>query len=447
MREEPHNAEAEVWFLGGILNDPRAMAQFAHALAPKDFYLEKHRLVWEAFQMLFKDGIDIDPVSVGSLLRRHNCFQSLFGSNDYIFSLLESVSSAANVEHFADLISKASALRKLISAMNRTISEAYDPAADADSAVSSALERISSIASYSSHSSNEHIADIAREVLDGIKGRMEAGTPAGCQTGFCEFDGLTGGLRSGELVIVGARTGMGKTSFAIDIAIEAAKTMPVKFFSLEMEKKQIVPRALSFFSQVNLKKTINAKLNESELLNQYAVIDELLKLNLYMEFESGLSIGEICTSSHSFVANHGPGLIVIDHLHYIKTGGESKYENRNLELGKITHSLKELAKKLESPIMLLSQLNRDIDRAGSKDKMPRLSDLRDSGHIEQDADMVWFIHRPGYYDASIAPSETVIKIAKNRSGPTGEAKLHFDTNTTRFSDPVLKDSPVNWSNY
>jgi replicative DNA helicase len=450
VKDLPRNTEAETaetWLLGGVFQDPKIMARFADALQPADFFVDKNRLVWEAMQKLQNEDCPIDIVTVGSKLEKHWQFQNLFGDNDYLFGLMESVPSAANAEWYIELISKASALRKLISAMQKTLGEAFNPAADADELIAKAMERIAEIASRSARAEDEHIADIAQEILDQIKIKKEQGVSMGEQTGFHELDDLTGGLRPGELVIIGARTGMGKTSFAIDIALHAAKKMPVKFFSLEMAKRQIAPRALSFFSQVNLKKTINASLNEDEFSLQCNAVKTLRELNLYMEFEANMSIGEICSEAHAFTARRGAGLIIIDHLHYLKTGGEKRYENRNIELGKITHALKELAKKLEIPIVLLSQLNREVDRASAKDKKPKLSDLRDSGNIEQDADMVWFIHRPGYYDTKIDLSETDLIIAKNRSGPTGEVKLHFDLNTTKFSTSKIKESPVNWGKW
>jgi replicative DNA helicase len=302
------------------------------------------------------------------------------------------------------------------------------------------MERLAAIASKSARAKDEHMADIAENVLESIRERMLQGLPMGIPTGFCELDRMTGGLRSGELAITGARTGMGKTSFALDIALHAAREIPVKFFSLEMAKRQLAPRALSFFSRVSLKRTVNADITEAELLSHFEAVNKLRELNIYAEFEAGMSIGEICAETHAFCARRGKALIIIDHLHYLRTDGKN-YENRNIELGKITHALKELAKKLDIPILLLSQLNRDIDRSGSKDKSPRLSDLRDSGNIEQDADTVWFIHRPGWYEGSgIDPAETDIIVAKNRSGPTGRVKLRFDLLTAKFMDAGPKPS-------
>ena len=444
MTDLPRNLEAETWLLGGILNQPKAMAQHARSLLPVDFYDNKHKLIWRTFQELHNDGIPIDIGSVSARFEQTGRFDSLFGKNDYLFELAESVPSASHSDYYVELIAKASALRKLISVLHKTLAEAFTPGAEADAVISSAMELISEIASGSAHAKDEHLADTAERVLRAIEERMRAGSAMGVPTGFCELDQLAGGLRSGELVIAGARTGMGKTSFALDIALRAAEKMPVKFFSLEMAEKQLAPRALSFFSRVNLKRTVNADITEAELLSHFEAAKELRKLNIYAEFGAGMSIGELCAETHAFCARHGAGLIVIDHLHYLKTD-EKKYENRNIELGKITHSLKELAKKLDIPILLLSQLNRDIDRAGGRDKSPRLSDLRDSGNIEQDADTVWFIHRPGYYDSSIDPSETEIKIAKNRSGPTGKIRLHFDISAAKFTD--AKPAPADKDGY
>ena len=426
--------EAEVWLLGGVFQDPRVMAQLAHALEPGDFLLEKHSLVWQAFLSLQKDGRVIDIITVATEIEKTGLFKAVFGGrNDYLFDLSESVPSSANTEHYAELVAKASALRKLVAALQTTLKEAKEPDAEADAMVSVALERISGIAGRSARTEDMHIADIARQVLDDLMDKMAKGVSAGASTGFNELDGLAGGLRPGEVVILGGRPGMGKTSFALDIAIHAAKTMPVKFFSMEMAKRQMIPKALCFFNRINLKRTINADLSDEELLSHCAAVEELRKHNLYAEFEAGMKIQEICADVHAFTARHGKGLIIIDHLHYLRTDGKN-YENRNIELGKITHALKELAKKLDLPVLLLSQLNRALDRSPVNEKKPRLSDLRDSGNIEQDADMVWFVHRDGYYDVKADPSDTDIIIAKNRSGPTGTVKMHFDLNTTKFSN-------------
>jgi len=428
--ELPSNIEAETWLLGGILQDPKVMAQFAHSLNPDDFYLEKHRLIWQAMQNLQRDNRAIDIITVGAELKDREEFKSLFGSNEYLFNLNESVPSAANVDHYISLIAKASSLRKLIAASQKTIAEAFEAGADADETISSAMERLAVIASGSACATDEHLADVAKRVLDHISDRMFQGMQMGASTGFDELDRITGGLRPGELIITGARTGMGKTSFAMSVALQVAKTMPVKFFSLEVKEKQLAPRVLSFISQINMQRTLNAKISAVELQAQYQAVEELRNHNIYAEFKV-LSIEKIISESHAFTARRGKGLIVIDHLHFCKTS-EKNYENRNIELGKVTRALKEMAGNLDVPVLLLSQLNRDIDRAPGKDKRPKLSDLRDSGNIEQDADMVWFIHRPGYYDSNIDKTETEILVSKNRSGPTGEAKLYFDLNTTRF---------------
>jgi len=360
----------------------------------------------------------------------------------YLFQLNESVPSASNADHYIDLISKASSLRKLIAASQKTIAEAFEAGADADETISSAIERLAGIASGSACATDEHLADIAKRVLDHISNKMFEGMPMGASTAFEEVDRLTGGLRPGELIIVGARTGMGKTSFAMSVALHVAKTMPVKFFSLEVKEKQLAPRVLSFISQINMQRTLNAKISAVELQAQYQAVEELRNHNIYAEFKIS-SIEKIISESHAFTARRGKGLIVIDHLHFCKTS-ERNYENRNIELGKITRALKEMAGSLDVPVLLLSQLNRDIDRAPGKDKKPKLSDLRDSGNIEQDADMVWFIHRPGYYDADIDKSEAYLLVSKNRSGPTGEAKLYFDLNTTRFRDLQTVYKEAQW---
>jgi replicative DNA helicase len=443
MREEPRNAEAETWLLGGVFQYPNIMAQLAHALEPCDFYAEKNQLVWKAMQELQRDGRPIDVLTVGSLLKGYPAFQSIFGDNDYLFGLQESVASHANVDYYAELIAKASALRKLIAALQKTLGEAYHPAADADALLATAMERIADIASKSASAGDEQLADVALRFLDMVRDRMEKGVPMGFQTGFYDLDRLTGGLRPGELVIVGARTGVGKTSFALSLALNVAKKTPVKFFSLEVDENQFSAKALSFFSMVNMQRTLNAKIEANELYCQYEARKELQARDFPIEFKIA-KIEKIVAESHAFCARHGGGLVIIDHLQFIDSS--EKHENRNTELGRYTRALKKLAGDLKITVMVLSQLNREIERSAAKDKKPRLSDLRDSGNIEQDADMVWLLNRRGFYDDTPL-SEMELIVAKNRTGPTGLVKLHFDAATTRISDAWNDGHPLDKSGY
>jgi len=433
MKDLPPNAEAEFWLLGCVFRDPRIMAQFAHALEPNDFLLEKHRLIWQAFQTLQKDGRSIDIVTVISEIEKSGKFKSAFnGDNSYIYEACEnSVPSAASADYYVELVAKASALRKLIAALQTTLKEAKESDAEAEVLASAAMDRITAINCRPDMSTITHIADIVEQALDDIKDRMIRGVPAGAGTGFNELDRLVGGMRPGELVILGGRPGMGKSSFALCIAMHAAKTMPVKFYSMEMDKRTMAPKVPCYINDINLQRTINANLTNDEMDSHYAVIEVLRGYNLHMEFKTSMKAQEICADAHAFTARYGKGLIVIDHLHFIKPD-EKNYESKNIDIGKITHAMKDLAKRLEVPVLLLSQLNRALDRATTK--KPRLSDLRDSGNIEQDADMVWFVHREGYYDTGKNPADTEIIVAKNRSGPTGTANQLFDPYTTKFSN-------------
>jgi replicative DNA helicase len=431
-QELPRASEAELWLLGSVFSDPRIMARHAHALDPGDFYDEKNRLVWQAFQSLQREGRSIDIVTATAELERSGFYKSVFGGkNDCLFEMQESVSSSACSESHVELIAKASALRKLISAAKEIISEAFSPGADADRLLAESMERISAISRSSCRPNEEHLADACLRFLTHVKGLKSKGASAGISTGFKELDRITGGMRPGELIITGAKTGAGKTAFALSVALNVASEAPVKLFSLEVSDKQLAPRALSPFNNINMQRILNANISEEELGINFKTAEELRRLNIYVEFKIR-SIEKIIAESYAFAAKHGKGLIVIDHLHFIKTSEKS--ENKNIELGKITRALKDLSKDLDVPVLLLSQLNRDNEKTPDKNKKPVLSHLRDSGNIEQDADMVWFIHKEQYYNPSLDPSDTDLIVAKNRSGPKGEVKLRFDTNTTRFID-------------
>jgi len=427
-QEEPHNANAETWLLGGVFQDPRKMAAITGMLCPSDFYSQRNRHVWEAMQALQKENKPIDIVSVGSLID----FNSLFGNSDYLFMLNESVPSAANIEYYVELVKEASRKRSLISLCRGAISNAYDPTCTASHCLQHVMDGAARIATETNNTHIEHIGDIAERMLADIAQRKKEGRKSGIGSDFLQMDNMTGGFRKGELTVVGARPGVGKTAFAIGLAINAAKSSgPVLMFSLEMTGGQTAARAMGYYSQVSVKKTIDATLDMVEMQNQKEAVRVLRNCPLYIDLVRDHTVDQITSIAHSYAAKIPLSMVIVDYLQIVRTNPDRKhYENRNIAIGEITRALKILSGKLDCPVIALSQLNRGAERFVK----PRLSDLRESGNIEQDADVVILLHRIPKPEQGVDITQTDLIIAKNRSGPTGECKIHFNLQNAMFSE-------------
>jgi replicative DNA helicase len=430
MRDLPHDKNNEIWLFGGVLQDPRIMAEIAAIIEPGDFYLEKHQLIWRTMLNMQKEGKEINVRSLSTEIKTVNA--SFDG--DYIFQLYETMPSAAEAGFFADKIAKDSALRKHIDSSKKAISEAHEPGADPDVIASNIIERTSSASRRSCNAKAVHISESARSTIDFIRQILAHGKAPCIKTDFWELDSITGGLRNGELTIIGARPGVGKTSFALDIALNVAcLSKNVLMFSLEMTEGQVSARAMCYYSGVNLKKTVDGTLNEEETTLQQEAKIFLESVPLRVIYERNLNVNQISTLAYSQAFKTPLSLVIVDHLQIVNVKDSAKnYENRNIALGEVTRKLKILSGELNCPVVALSQLNRESVR--EKTKPLNLSDLRDSGNIEQDADCVMLMHRLTTSTEARSRTETDIIVAKNRSGPTGDVKLYFDTNTTRFKE-------------
>jgi len=435
---EPNNTAAETWLLGGVFQNPRIMAIIYSMLSPSDFYLRKHQLVWEAMQELQKADNPIDIITVGAVLKKHSEMDSLFKENEYLFQLNESVPSSANYEWYIELIKEASQKRRFILASRKIIAYAYDPAKSANDCFQSATTIFNEIATRAANNSQvEHIGDLAEKMLESIAQRKKEGKKGGIGSDFLCLDSITGGFRKGELIIVGARPGVGKTTFALGLAINAAKSVgPVLMFSLEMNGEQQAARAMSYYSHVSVKKTMDATLDMVEMQNQREAARVLKNAPLYLDLIKDHNVAQIASIAHSYAAKMPLAMIIVDYLQIIETNPDRKnYENRNVAIGAITRALKVLSGKLNCPVIALSQLNRDTEKTSTPGtRKPRLSDLRESGNIEQDADVVILLHRIPVPGPNIDITKTDLIVAKNRSGPTGECRIHFNPQNVMFSE-------------
>jgi replicative DNA helicase len=432
--EQPRNEEAERWFIGAASQRQSIIAKHSPALAPEDFYLEKHQLIWQAMLLLSKNGEEANPASIITEIKKTGRFHCAFNSSEsYIYDIIEHAPSFSEADYQAKEIAECSVRRKIL-AMHKTLLQACDLIIDPFAITADIIEQASRINGHICKTEAVHISESAEKPIALIEQIQEHGGSPCVKAGFWELDGITGGLRNGELTVVGARPGVGKTSFALDIALNVAcLSKNVLMFSIEMTEHQLASRAMSYYSEISLKGTVEASLLPEDLERQKEAKALLKSVPLRVFYERNITANQICSLSHSHAAKHPLSLVIVDHLQIVNVKDSAKnYENRNIALGEVTRKLKILSGELNCPVVALSQLNRDFEKTGMK--LPKLSDLRDSGNIEQDADCVMLMHRLTKSTENRDIRETDIIVAKNRSGPTGDVKLYFDTNTTRFKE-------------
>jgi len=451
--EYPRALDAEVWLLGGVLQDPRILGEISLILRhDTEFYLEKHQAVWNAMIKLYREGNPIDVLTIADVLEKDGKLLAV-GGKDYIFSLMESVPSAANADYYAEMIRSKYILRSLISISNETIKESLSPAAITEDVLQAAEKRIFDLTTDQVKENAEHAGDVAKDVMDMLAMRRHDQF-SGCPTNFKDIDNLTNGLQKANLIILAARPSMGKTAFALNIATNAARLgKTVLFFSLEMTAQDLVMRILSSmaeFDQSRLRQSGRVDQETTRVL--LARANELSTMPLYIDDSSEVRTFDLVSKCRVFKRKHNNSLdlVVVDYLQLIKVRGDA--ENRAVAVGEVSYSLKVLAKELEVPVLALSQLSRKVEDRHQSAGRPQLSDLRDSGSIEQDADMVWFIHRPakekekknkadGFTMSEEERRQAFLLVAKNRNGPTADIELEFHEKITTFKDHLYTSAP------
>ena len=461
--EYPKAQDAEVWLLGGILQDPRILGEISLILRHgNEFYLEKHQAVWNAMIKLYREGAPIDVLTIADVLEREDKILAV-GGKDYIFSLMESVPSAANADYYAEIIRSKYILRSLISVSNETIKESLAPSAITEEVLQAAEKRIFDLTTDQIKENIEHAGDVAKEVMDMLAMRRHDQF-SGCPTDFKDIDNLTNGLQKSNLIILAARPSMGKTAFALNIATNAARLgKTALFFSLEMTSQDLVMRILSSMAEFDQSRLRQSGRIDSETTKVLlARANELATMPLYIDDSSEDRVFDLLSKCRVFKRKHNNNLdlVVVDYLQLIKVRGDA--ENRAVAVGEVSHALKVLAKELEVPVLALSQLSRKVEDRQLSAGRPQLSDLRDSGSIEQDADMVWFIHRPakekekkkkddGFVISEEEKRQAFLIVAKNRNGPTMDIELEFHEKITTFKDhrytsaPYPGDSEFTWN--
>ncbi|MFQ5743756.1 MAG: replicative DNA helicase [Acidobacteriota bacterium] len=436
----PHNLEAERSVLGAILLDNQAFNAAAEVLTPEDFYGEPNRIVFKGMVHLAERNAAIDAVTLADELSRGNGLEHA-GGPAYLASLVDGLPRALNVDHYARIVKDKASLRNLISSANAIISTAMAGEDETDMIIDQAERSIFEIAEEKVKRGFLSVQDLAPDTmreLEELHERRELVT--GVPTGFKRLDVLTAGLQSGDLVIIAGRPSMGKTTLALNIAQHVAVRHGgvVGIFSLEMSTSQLIRRLMAAEAEVDAHKLASGFLSEKDLNALLNSLQLLSESKIFIDDSAAPTLLEMRSKARRLKAEHGLDLLVIDYLQLM--GGGGKYENRNLEIGAISRALKGLAKELEVPVLALSQLSRAPE--SRSEHRPQLSDLRESGNLEQDADVVAFIFREEVYspDPGLQGTAELI-IAKQRNGPTGFVPLAFLKQFTVFKERTDRNEP------
>lgn len=432
----PHSQEAERAVLGAVLIDNRAWDNISDKLKVDDFYRHEHRLIFAAVTHLAERSQSFDVLTLSEHLRQKDQMDQA-GGESYLFELAQSTPSSANAEAYALIVRERSILRQLISSASDIASSAFNAdGRDSKELLDQAEQLVFSIAEQGSRGSGPvQVADLLSATTAKIDELYHADAAiTGVSTGFSDMDEMTSGLQKGDLVIVAARPSMGKTTFSMNIAEYAAikGDKPVLVFSMEMPAEQLVMRMISSLGRINQHKLRTGNLTDEDWPRISSAVSMLAEANLFIDDTPALTPIEMRARARRIArSNNGIGLIVIDYLQLMRTAGRS--ENRTNEISEISRSLKALAKELEVPVIALSQLNRGLE--SRTDKRPVMSDLRESGAIEQDADVIAFIYRDEvYHEDSPDKGTAEIIIRKQRNGPIGDFRLTFLGQFTRFEN-------------
>ncbi|MBU0629812.1 MAG: replicative DNA helicase [Candidatus Margulisbacteria bacterium] len=429
----PQNLAAEQSVLGSMLLDKNAVFRAAESLAPDSFYRDAHRYIFEAILVLFDKGEPVDLVTVTETLRKSGKLDAVGGSV-YVADLINSVPTAANVDHYTKIVEEKYILRRLIESGTSIVGEAFSDPHQIDDVLDNAEKMIFDIAMRHSREGFSKIDSVIKTVLDKIDslyGKNQSIT--GVPTGYTDLDTMTAGFQNSELIILAARPSVGKTAFALNIAQDVAirSKIPVAIFSLEMSKESLAQRMLCAEAEIEQQKLKTATLSDTGWKKLTRALGRLSEAPIYIDDSASMSSTEIRAKARRLKLEKGLGLIIVDYLQLMR-GNKSRVENRVQEISEIARSLKIMARELECPVVALSQLSRAVEQR--PDRIPRLSDLRESGEIEQTADLVMFIHRDDYYNPQSERGNIAeIIIAKQRNGPVGQIELVFRKEIAKFA--------------
>jgi len=440
-RVPPHSLEAERAVLGGVLLDNDALNVVLEIVQKHDFYSEANATLFEGMTALFGSSKPIDTVTVREELVARGKLQAI-GGDEYLLELTNTIPTVANIESHAKIVREKSLVRRLIMACHEVAASGYGDYGEASLFLDGAEKRIFDVAQETLRSPYEHIKDVVLRTFTEIHEAAERGEQiTGLPTGFADLDEKTSGMHPGDLIIIAGRPGMGKTAFALNVGVNAclARKSGVAIFSLEMPKEQLVRRMLCSEARVDGSRMRSGQLWRDDWPKLARAAGALSELPLWIDDTPSLSMTELRAKSRRLASQEDLGLIVVDYLQLMRSG--TKNDSREQEISEISRNLKALAKELSLPVIALSQLNRGVESRGTKDKRPQLSDLRESGAIEQDADTIWFVYRDQVYNPENPDSRNRAEliIGKQRSGPTGTVHCAFFNEYTRFDNLARED--------
>ncbi len=432
MRVPPQNLESEMALLGSIMLRPEALFDVMDIISPDSFYSEKHRVIFDSMMELFTKHSPIDLLSVSSKLKEKGWLDQI-GGNTYLTEIVNCVPSSANIGYYAEIVQKKYMMRRLIEASDHISQVGYDENKELDEILETAEKKLFEVTNFNTTHKFVHIKEELSEAWERLDRLHSGGNELrGIPTGFSDIDNKLAGFQKSDLIILAARPSMGKTSLALDIARQAAvnHNIPVAIFSLEMSSQQLVDRMLAAQSNVDAWKLRTGKLSPT---NDFGAIreslDKLNKAPLFIDDQPGNNLLKMRSMARRLKTEHNLGLIIVDYLQLI-VPSNTKSDNLVQQTTEISHGLKNLARELDVPVLALSQLSRAVEQRGGR---PRLSDLRDSGSIEQDADVVIFIHREDKYkDDAEKTNIAEILIEKHRNGETGRVELFFNEKKATF---------------
>ncbi|RAP74250.1 replicative DNA helicase [Paenibacillus montanisoli] len=431
-RVPPQNMEAEQAVLGAVLLQTEALITAMERLRSEDFYLPSHQLLFDAMVELGEAGQPIDLVTLTAYLQDRQQLEEI-GGVSYLAKLSSAVPTAANIDHYAQIVEEKSMLRRLIRTATNIVSDGYAAAEDVGAMLSDAEARIMELSNRRSSSGFISIRDVLMEVFERVEHLYtNKGGSTGIPSGFTDLDKMTSGFQRNDLIIVAARPSVGKTAFALNIAqnvgVRARETVAI--FSLEMSAAQLVQRMICAESNVDAGRMRTGYLEGDDWEKLTMAIGSLSEAHIYIDDTPGITVSDIRAKCRRLKKERGLGMILIDYLQLIQGRGKAG-ENRQQEVSEISRTLKQIARELEVPVIALSQLSRGVEQR--QDKRPMMSDLRESGSIEQDADIVAFLYRDDYYDKESEKKNIIeIIIAKQRNGPVGTVELAFLKNFNKF---------------
>jgi len=435
----PHVLEIEQSIIGALLLEKDAILDINQILKPESFYSEKHRYIYEAILELSSNLEPVDIITVKTELKKKKLLE-VIGGGAYLSSLQSMVSNTANLEYHAKIVAQKYIQRQLISVGNEIIKISTDEANDVADMIDSSEKLLFEVAEGNIKKETQAIKPLIDSALKQIQEAGKSGDFTGVPSGFTDIDRITNGWQPSDLIIIAARPSMGKTAFVLSMAKEVAKKkFPVVIFSLEMSDLQLVNRIISSESRIPAEKIRTGKLTDQDWKHLEKTIQPIIEAPLYIDDTAGLNVFELRSKCRRLVEKKGVRMVIIDYLQLMNAASSGK-GNREQEVSMVSRSLKGLAKELNIPIIALSQLNRSVETRSTSHKRPQLSDLRESGAIEQDADIVMFIHRPERMgitedtEGNSTKGLAEIIIAKHRNGQVGDVKLRFIESFATFTD-------------